>query len=100
MNNPQGTDIERLARAMYNIANNRNGNTLVEFGLIPPENCIFFAYARAALKALSEPSEGMIEAGRDAFFNLTGDGKYQPFEKDFSDGFSAAINHILKEAGE
>ena len=53
--------------------------------------------AKAALTALQEPTAGMVEAGRAAFFDLTGDGKYKPFEKEFSDGFSAAIKHILEE---
>lgn len=53
--------------------------------------------ARAALSALEEPSEAMIQAGVDAFYNLTGDGRYQPIEKDISTAFAAMIKAAKEE---
>jgi hypothetical protein len=47
--------------------------------------------AKAALAVLEDPSEEIIQAGVDAFYNLTGDGRYQPIEKDISTAFNAMI---------
>jgi hypothetical protein len=88
MNKP--TELEGLAR-LLRIVSEHYRKTV---GSQVADGCV---EAARILQALTEPSEGMIEAGRVAYFDLTGDGKYKPFEKGFSDGFRAAIKHILEE---
>lgn len=75
------TPVERIARALA-----------VEDGKFDPELVwqMYIGRAQAALSALLEPSEAMVEAGADAVFDFMDD-------KDLRDIWSAMIQAAIAE---
>jgi len=109
MNNPQGTDmIEKMARAIFEstFEEGAEGRKMYDEPPFLVDAELARKYAKAALKALSEPSEGMIEVGGKFLSKQwEGDNWTDPEKRtrwcfEAQDAFTAMINHILKEAGE
>lgn len=96
MNNPQGTDIERIAREIAGTLRDEFPQAMDQYDQMSGRaKQRYIDMAKAALKALSEPSEGMIEAG--VTFRLI---EKSTGNVDTAALFTAMIQSILKEAGE
>ena len=84
--------IEAIARAAWD-SQRENGYDVFERWdkLSDKGRQVVIDRVRAVLKALESPAPAMIEAGRAAFYNLTGDGKYEPDEVSLKRAFTAMI---------
>jgi len=91
------TELERLARVMCEADGFNWGDQLDPMRSANGDDdgqAHYFSHARAVLQALSEPSEGMIEAGA---YEL-GDGFVHADDRFWAKKtFTAMIKHILEE---